>query len=147
MLTIGTGMAVIGAIGFIVAIWILFGYLYFKKGSVKKGFLLLIISLLLVASGVVVGIQGEWNNAAKGITLSEDVIQIIESISVEDATQEQQAKVGQSVYLKINEEDWTKYEDKIREYYVAWQKSLNDKVDKDVLKTEFENLRQKALLN
>ncbi|HAK42517.1 MAG TPA: hypothetical protein DCM59_07175, partial [Clostridium sp.] len=122
-------------------------YLYFKKGSVKKGFLLLIISLLLVASGVVVGIQGEWNNAAKGITLSEDVIQIIESISVEDATQEQQAKVGQSVYLKINEEDWTKYEDKIREYYVAWQKSLNDKVDKDVLKTEFENLRQKALLN
>ena len=40
-----------------------------------------------------------------------------------------------------------KYEDKIREYYVAWQKSLNDKVDKDVLKTEFENLRQKALLN
>lgn len=147
MLTIGTGMAVIGAIGFIVAIWILFGYLYFKKGSVKKGFLLLIISLLLVASGVVVGIQGEWNNAAKGITLSEDVIQIIESISVEDATQEQQAKVGQSVYLKINEEDWTKYEDKIREYYVAWQKSLNDKGDKDVLKTEFENLRQKALLN
>lgn len=147
MVTIGTGVAVIGALGFIVAIWILFGYLYFKKGSVKKGFLLLIISLLLVAGGVVVGIQGEWNNAAEGITLSEDVIQIIDNISVEDASQEQQAKVGQSVYLKINEEDWTKYEDKIMEYYVAWQKSLNDQVDEEMLKTEFENLRQKTLSN
>lgn len=147
MITIGTGMAVIGALGFIVAIWILFGYLYFKKGSVKKGFLLLLISLLLVAGGVVVGIQGAWNNVAEGIALSEDVIQIIESISVEDATQEQQAKVGQSVYMKINEEDWTKYEDKIMEHYIAWQKSLNDQADEDVLRTEFENLRQKTLSN
>lgn len=147
MLTIGTGMAVIGTLGFIVAIWILFGYLYFKKGSVKKGFLLLLISLLLVGGGVVVGIEGAWNNAAAGIELSEDVIQIIENTSVADATQEQQAKVGQSVYLQINEEDWTKYKDKIMEHYIAWQKSLNDQADEAVLRTEFENLRQKALSN
>lgn len=147
MVTIGTGMAVIGALGFIVAIWILFGYLYFKKGSVKKGFLLLIVSLLLVVGGVAVGIQGEWNNAEKGISLSQDVIQIIDSTSVENATQEQKAKVGQSIYLKINEDEWTKYEGEIREYYIAWQKSLNDQVDDDVLKTEFENLRKKTLAN
>lgn len=144
---IGNILAVIGTVGFIGAMWILFGYLYFKKGSLKKGFLLLFASLLLVAGGVVVGVQGEWSNVEKGISLPKDVIQIVETTSVEKATQEQQAKVGGCVLLKINEDDWTKYKDKIMQYYVAWQKSLNDQANDETLKIEFQNLRKKALLN
>ncbi|SFA95969.1 hypothetical protein [Clostridium frigidicarnis] len=144
---IGNVLAVIGTVGFIGAMWILFGYLYFKKGSLKKGFLLLFASLLLVAGGVVVGVQGEWSNVEKGISLPKDVIQIVETTSVEEATQEQQAKVGGCVLLKINENDWTKYKDKIMQYYVAWQKSLNDQANDETLKIEFQNLRKKALLN
>lgn len=145
MLKFGTAIAVVGTILFIIAIWILFGYLYFKKGNVKKGFILLAISLLLVVSGVLIGIKGEWNNAVKGLTLSNEVIQIIDSTSVEDATQEQRAKVGQSVYIKISEEDWAKYGDEIEQYYIAWQKSLNDQVDEASLKTEFKKLRQSVI--
>lgn len=145
MLKFGTAIAVVGTILFIIAIWILFGYLYFKKGNVKKGFILLAISLLLVVSGVLIGIKGEWNNAAKGLTLSNEVIQIIDSTSVEDATLEQQAKVGQSVYIKISEEDWAKYGDEIEQYYIAWQKSLNDQADEASLKTEFKKLRQSVI--
>ena len=147
MVTMGNVLAAIGTVGFIVAIWIVFGYLYFKKGSLKKGLLLLLASLLIVAGGVVVGVQGEWNNAEKGIALPEDVIQIIEMISVDKATQEQQAKVGGCVFLKINDEDWTKYENKIMQYYIAWQKSLNDQANDETLKADFENLRKQVLLN
>lgn len=143
---IGVIVAVIGAVTFIVAMWMLFGYLYFKKGSLKKGFLLLFVSLLFVAGGTVLGIQGAWNNAAKGLALPEETIKIIETISVEEATQEQQAKVGGNVYLKINDEDWAKYEDKIMAYYIAWQKSLNPQADDEVLKAEFKSLREQMLL-
>lgn len=145
MLKFGTAIAVVGTILFIIAIWSLFGYLYFKKGNVKKGFILLAISLLLVVSGVLIGIKGEWNNASKGLTISNEVIQIIDNTSVEDATQEQQATVGQSVYTKINEEDWAKYGDEIEQYYIAWQKSLNDQADEASLKTEFKKLRQSVI--
>ncbi len=146
MVTFGTVLAIIGTVGFIGAMWSLFGYLYFKKGNLKKGFLVLFASLILVASGVFIGVQGEWRNVENGMSLSEDVIQIIETINVEEATQEEQAKVGGSVYLKINEEDWTKYNEKIMQYYIAWQKSLNDQADEEALRIEFENLRKKALL-
>ncbi|MGL4799889.1 MAG: hypothetical protein ACRCWY_10925 [Cellulosilyticaceae bacterium] len=142
---IGTIIAVIGAIGFIVAMWILFGYLYFKKGSLKKGFLLLLVSLLMVAGGVYVGIQGAWVNAEKGIALSDDVIHILENIEVEDATQEQSALVGGSVYLKINEDAWTKYEEEIIAHYIAWQRSLASEADDETLKAEFRALREKTL--
>jgi len=94
----GTILAVIGAVGFIVAIWILFGCLYFKKRNFKTGLLLLLVSLLLVAGGVFIGVQGAWNSASKGIALSEEIIEIIETKSVEETTQEQQAKVGSSVF-------------------------------------------------
>lgn len=147
MASIGKIIAVIGTVGFIVAMWILFQYLYLKRGSLKKGFLLLGISLILVVIGVVVGIKGEWSNMEKGIALPADVIQIVETMSVEEATQEEQAKVGGCVYLKVNEDDWTKYGEKVKEYYIAWQKSLNDQADDEALKTEFENLRKKATLN
>ncbi|MGL5675848.1 MAG: hypothetical protein ACRDDX_05525 [Cellulosilyticaceae bacterium] len=145
METIGTVIAVIGTIGFIVAMWILFGYLYFKKGSLKKGFLLLFVSLLLVAGGVYVGIQGAWVNAEKGIALSDDVIHILENIEVEDATQEQSAQASGSVYLKINEEEWTKYEDEIMAHYIALQRSLASEADDEALKAEFRALREKTL--
>lgn len=145
MVNFGTALAVIGTVGFIGSMWSLFGYLYFKKGNLKKGFLALFASLILVVVGVFVGVQGEWRNAENGMTLSKDVIQIIETTKVEEATQEEQAKVGSSVYLKINEEDWAKYNDKIMQYYMAWQKSLNDQADDETLKAEFENLRKKAL--
>lgn len=145
MLKFGTAIAVVGTILFIIAIWSLFGYLYFKKGNVKKGFILLAISLLLVVSGILIGIKGEWNNAAKGLTLPNEVIEIIDSTSVEDTTQEQQAKVGQSVYIKISEEDWAKYGDEIEQYYIAWQKSLNNQADEASLKTEFKKLRQSVI--
>lgn len=144
---IGKIIAIIGTVGFIVAMWILFGYLYLKRGSLKKGFSLLCVSLILVVTGVVVGIKGEWNNVEKGIALPADVIHIVETISVEEATQEEQAKVGGCVFLKVNEDDWTKYGEKVKEYYIAWQKSLNDQVDDEALKTEFENLRKKTTLN
>lgn len=147
MASIGKIIAVIGTVGFIVAMWILFQYLYLKRGSLKKGFSLLGISLILVVIGVVVGIKGEWNNVEKGIALPADVIQIVETMSVEEATQEEQAKVGGCVYLKVNEDDWTKYGEKVKEYYIAWQKSLNDQADDEALKAEFENLRKKATLN
>ena len=137
---IGTVLAVVGTIIFIVSIWMLFGYLYFKKGSIKKGL------LLLVAGGVVIGVQGAWNNAEKGISLSQEVIDIVETTSAEQATKEQQSKVGSSVFLKINEDDWKKYEDKIKDYYVAWQKSLNPQADDETIRTEFKNLREQALL-
>ncbi len=140
----GTILAVIGAVGFIVAIWILFGCLYFKKRNFKTGLLLLLVSLLLVAGGVFIGVQGAWNSASKGIALSEE---IIETKSVEETTQEQQAKVGSSVFLKIDEDDWAKYEDKIMTYYIAWQKSLNPQAEDEAIKIEFKNLRVKALLN
>ena len=137
---IGTVLAVVGTIIFIVSIWMLFGYLYFKKGSIKKGL------LLFVAGGVVIGVQGAWNNAEKGISLSQEVIDIVETTSAEQATKEQQSKVGSSVFLKINEDDWKKYEDKIKDYYVAWQKSLNPQADDETIRTEFKNLREQALL-
>ncbi|HBL05454.1 MULTISPECIES: hypothetical protein [unclassified Clostridium] len=143
----GTILAVIGAVGFIVAIWILFGCLYFKKRNFKTGLLLLLVSLLLVAGGVFIGVQGAWNSASKGIALSEEIIEIIETKSVEETTQEQQAKVGSSVFLKIDEDDWAKYEDKIMTYYIAWQKSLNPQAEDEAIKIEFKNLRVKALLN
>lgn len=143
----GTALAVIGTVVFIVAIWILFGYLYFKKGSLKKGFSLLLVSLILVAVGVVIGVQGAWNNDADGLALSNEIIEIIETKNVEDTTQEQQAKVGASVFLKINQEDWSKYEDEILSYYIAWQKSLNPQAEDDAIKAEFKSLREKALLN
>lgn len=143
----GTILAVIGAVAFIVAIWILFGYLYFKKGNLKTGFMLLLVSLVLVVSGVFISVQGAWNNAANGTALSAEIIEIIETKGAEEATQEQQAKVGMSVFLKINQDDWAKYEDKIMLYYIAWQKSLNPQAEDESIKTEFKNLREKALLN
>ena len=90
--------------------------------------------------------QGAWNNAEKGISLSQEVIDIVETTGAEQATKEEQAKVGSSVFLKINEDDWTKYEDKIKDYYVAWQKSLNPQADDETIRTEFKNLREQALL-
>ncbi len=143
----GTIIAVIGAIVFIVSIWIIFGYLYFKKGSLKKGFSLLLVSLLLVAGGTFVSIKGAWNNAADGIALPQDIVEIIETKSISEATQEEQAKVGGSVFLKINQEDWTKYESEILSYYIAWQKSLDPQANDNSIKTQFEALREKALSN
>ena len=143
----GTILAVIGTVGFIVAIWMLFGYLYFKKGNPKKGFLVLFLSLLLVAGGVFIGVQGAWKNADAGVALSDEVIKIIETKSVEETTPEQQSQVGMSVYLKINQEDWEKYEDEILSYYISWQKSLNPQANDETLKTEFKNLREKSLSN
>lgn len=147
MENLGTILAVLGAVGFIAAIWMLFGYLYFKKGNLKKGFLLLFISLTLVVGGVFIGVQGAWKNDDIGLTLSDEVVNIIETTDVEDATQEQQSKVGMSVYLKINQEDWEKYEDEILSYYIVWQKSLNPNADDESLKAEFKNLREKSLSN
>lgn len=143
----GTIVAVIGAIVFIVSIWIIFGYLYFKKGSLKKGFSLLLVSLLLVAGGTFVSIKGAWNNAADGIALPQDIVEIIETKNISDTTQEEQAKVGGSVFLKINQEDWTKYESSILSYYIAWQKSLDPQANDNSIKTQFEALREKALSN
>lgn len=143
----GTVLAVIGTVGFIVAIWMLFGYLYFKKGNPKKGFLVLFLSLLLVAGGVFIGVQGARKNADAGVALSDEVIKIIETKSVEEATPEQQSKVGMSVYLKISQEDWEKYEDEILSYYISWQKSLNPQANVETLKTEFKNFREKSLSN
>ncbi|CBH22619.1 protein of unknown function [Acetoanaerobium sticklandii] len=143
----GTVLAVIGTVGFIVAIWMLFGYLYFKKGNPKKGFLVLFLSLLLVAGGVFIGVQGARKNADAGVALSDEVIKIIETKSVEEATPEQQSQVGMSVYLKISQEDWEKYEDEILSYYISWQKSLNPQANVETLKTEFKNFREKSLSN
>lgn len=143
----GTIVAVIGAIIFIVSIWIIFGYLYFKKGSLKKGFTLLLVSLLLVSGGTFVAIKGAWNNAANGISLPQDIIEIIETKDISQSTQEDQAKVGGSVFLKINQEDWTKYESEILSYYIAWQKSLDPQANDESIKAQFETLREKSLLN
>ncbi len=143
----GTIIAVIGAIVFIVSIWIIFGYLYFKKGSLKKGFSLLLVSLLLVAGGTFVSIKGAWNNAADGIALPQDIVEIIETKSISETTQEEQAKVGGSVFLKINQEDWTKYESEILSYYIAWQKSLDPQANDESIKLQFESLREKSLSN
>lgn len=143
----GTIVAVIGAIIFIVSIWIIFGYIYFKKGSLKKGFTLLLVSLLLVSGGTFVAIKGAWNNASDGISLPQDIIEIIETKDISETTQEEQAKVGSSVFLKINQEDWTKYESEILSYYIAWQKSLDPQANDESIKSQFETLREKSLLN
>lgn len=143
----GTIVAVIGAIVFIVSIWIIFGYLYFKKGNLKKGFTLLLVSLILVAGGTFAAIQGAWNNAEDGIALPQDIVKIIETKNISETTQEEQAKVGSSVFLKINQEDWTKYEAEILSYYIAWQKSLDPQASDETIKAQFESLREKSLLN
>lgn len=143
----GTVIAVVGAIIFIVSMWMIFAYLYFKKGNLKKGFSLLLISLLLVGGGTFLGIKGAWNNEAKGISIPQNIVQIIESKTIEETTQEEQAQVGNCVYLKISQEDWSKYGDKIESYYVAWQKSLNPQAEEETIKVEFKNLREKAISN
>lgn len=64
----GTGVAVVGTILFIVYVWKVMGYVYFKKGNIKKDFKMLIVSLLVVVGGIAIEIietmslEGEKND-------------------------------------------------------------------------------------
>ncbi|MEG0235864.1 MAG: hypothetical protein RR523_06370 [Cetobacterium sp.] len=136
----GTGIAVVGTILFIVYVWKVMGYVYFKKGNIKKDFKMLIVSLLVVAGGIAVGVYGARNQRAP---LSKRAVEIIETMSLEETTTEQKAEVAANAYLKINDEDWAKYGDKVKEYYIAWQKVGRSRVDEKTIETEFENLRKK----
>lgn len=147
MENLGTILAIAGALLFIVSMWMLFGYLYFKKGNLKRGFLLLLVSLIVLAGGIFISIKVAWNNAAEGMAIPQEVIEIIENHNAADATQEEQAKVGNTIFLKINQGDWDKYSDKILSFYTAWQKSLNPQADEATIKADFEKLREKSLSN
>ena len=101
---------------------------------------MLIVSLLVVVGGIAVGVYGARNQR---VPLSKRAVEIIETMSLEETTTEQKAEVAANVYLKINDEDWTKYGDNVKEYYVAWQKVGRSRVDEKTIETEFENLRKK----
>lgn len=136
----GTGIAVVGTILFIVYIWKVMGYVYFKKGNIKKDFKMLIVSLLVVVGGITVGVYGARNQRAP---LSKRAVEIIETMSLEETTTEQKAEVAANAYLKINDEDWAKYGDKVKEYYIAWQKVGRSREDEKTIEMEFENVRKK----
>lgn len=135
-----------GIIGvyFIIAMLMFFRYLYFKKGSLKKALVHILLSVLLL-SGVVAVYMGYGkvlNSAAQAPgTFTESMKKVLDTKTPEEASFNELAQIAVLSNFPMNEEDKV-YLDKIKEYYIYYQMSIeSNTMSREDLSQQFDVLR------
>lgn len=128
----------------IVSVFLCFNYIYFKKGNIKKSLLLLIVSLVLVASGIGLGIFSEINKPPYEYELSNENKAILETKSYEDATSIERQNIISQSFMPLSNESRAKYGDKFKEFYVKYYSDLRG-LDENTISAEYDNILDSKL--
>jgi hypothetical protein len=135
-----------GIIGvyFIIAILMFFRYFYFKKGSLKKALIHILLSIVLLCA--VVDLYMGYGNAVRSATpepgtFTESMKQTLDTKSPEELKFNDLSQIVMLSNFPISEEDKV-YLDKIKEYYIYYQLSMetNTKTEEE-LSQQFDTLR------
>jgi hypothetical protein len=135
-----------GIIGvyFIIAMLMFFRYFYFKKGSLKKALIHILLSIILLCA--VVALYMGYGNAVKNATpepgtFTESMKQTLDTKSPEEVKFSDLAQIMVLSNFPISEEDKV-YLDKIKEYYIYYQMSVESNTKtKEELSQQFDTLR------
>lgn len=135
-----------GIIGvyFIIAMLMFFRYLYFKKGSLKKSLIHIVVSVLLISAVVFVymGYGKAQNSAASAPgTFTENMKKVLDTKSPEEASFSDLTQIVVLSNFPLSEEDRV-YLDKIKEFYIYYQMSVDSNtMSKEELSQQFDALR------
>lgn len=135
-----------GIIGvyFIIAMLMFFRYFYFKKGSLRKALIHILLSIILLCA--VVALYMGYGNAVKSATpvpgtFTESMKQTLDTKSPDEVKFNDLAQIMVLSNFPISEEDKI-YLDKIKEYYIYYQMSVESNTKtKEELSQEFDTLR------
>jgi len=135
--------AIIG-IYFIIAMLLFFRYLYFKKGSLKKSLLHILVSVILLCA-LVAAYMGYGKTvsslAPEPGTFTESMKKILDTKSPEEVSFNDLAQIVVLSNFPIKEEDKV-YLDKIKEYYIFYQQSItSNSRTREEIAQEFDQLR------
>lgn len=136
-----------GIIGvyFIIAILMFFRYFYFKKGSLKKALIHILLSIVLLCT--VVALYMGYGNTVRSAapepgTFTESMKQTLDTKLPEEVKFNDLAQIVLLSNFPISKEDKV-YLDKIKEYYIYYQMSIesNTKTEEE-LSQQFDTLRE-----
>lgn len=135
-----------GIIGvyFIIAMLMFFRYFYFKKGSLKKALIHILLSIVLLCA--VVALYMGYGNAVRSAapepgTFTESMKQTLDTKSPEEVKFNDLAQIVLLSNFPISKEDKV-YLDKIKEYYIYYQMSIESNTKtKEELSQQFDTLR------
>ncbi len=129
---------------FIIAMLMFFRYFYFKKGSLKKALIHILLSIVLLCA--VVAFYRGYGNAVRSATpepgtFTESMKQTLDTKSPEEVKFNDLAQIVVLSNFPISEEDKV-YIDKIKEYYIYYQMSIeSNSKTKEELSQQFDTLR------
>jgi flagellar basal body-associated protein FliL len=135
-----------GIIGiyFIIAMLLFFRYLYFKKGSLKKALLHILLSVLLLCAvvGVYIGYGKVVSSQASDPgTFTESMKRLLDTTSPEEANFNDLSQIVVLANFPIEEADKV-YLDKIKDYYIFYQMSISsNSKTREELSQQFDELR------
>lgn len=135
-----------GIIGvyFIIAMLMFFRYLYFKKGSLKKALIHILLSILLLCAVVAfyIGYGNAISSAApEPGTFTESMKKTLDTKTPEEVSFQDLAQIVILSNFPISDEDKV-YLDKIKEYYIYYQMSGDHNTKtKEELSQQFDTLR------
>ena len=121
-----------------------FRYFYFKKGSLRKALIHILLSIILLCA--VVALYMGYGNAVKSATpepgtFTESMKQTLDTKSPEEVKFKDLAQIVVLSNFPISEEDKA-YLDKIKEYYIYYQMSIeSNTMTKEELSQQFDILR------
>ncbi len=135
-----------GIIGvyFIIAMLMFFRYFYFKKGSLKKALIHILLSIVLLCA--VVALYMGYGNAVRSATpkpgtFTESMKQTLDTKSPEEVKFNDLAQIVVLSNFPISKENKV-YIDKIKEYYIYYQMSIESNTKtKEELSQQFDTLR------
>lgn len=135
------------AIYFIIAMLKFFGYQFFKKGSLKKSLLHVLISVLLfsgLVAGYIVYNKSESHETVEPGTFTQQMKKTLDTKSPSELKLNDVAQIAMLAYYPMAKEDQI-YLDKIKKYYVYYHLNADPtKKTEEALSKEFDDLRVTA---
>lgn len=132
------------AVYFIIAMLLFFRYLYFKKGSLKKALLHILLSVLLLCAlvwGYLSYGRAVSSQTPEPGTFTESMKELLDTTAPEDASFRELSEIVILASFPIEEQNKV-YLDKIREYYIFYQMSISSNTKtKEELSQQFDELR------
>lgn len=122
---------------FIVSAFLCFNYLYFRKGNIKRAFLLFLVSIVLIVGSTGLGILAEINKPPFVYPISENAKAVLETKSFEQATEEERLEIMNLGFLPISDQDKETYGNKIKAFYVTYHSQLRN-VDESTISAEYD---------
>lgn len=99
----------------------------------------MLVSLILTAGGIGLGIFSEINKAPYAYQISGETKIVLDTKSYEDSTDTERQTILNLGFLPLSKDDREKYNDKIKEFYVKYYSKLRN-LDEKTISSEYDKI-------